>query len=335
MYVSVICPVFNTSPDFLLMAARSVLAQTGAELELILIDDKSTDSTTIDALEGLRKDDGRVVVIHLDCNQGPSLARAAGLAAARGSWIGFVDADDAWRPGTLQRIAELAGRHPEAAWLCGNHSIWTADGTEESPRLSLACPGERLGQGLFLAKSPDLTRTLITNTWLHLGSCFVRADLARQASVFLLGLSYGEDWLFFLVLSTKAPLFYIEASTYLLRRQHESLTTDVRRHSMARAAGHKAAMAEARLRPFRRELRWALYSAYKGIAANNLLAGRQAQAAAFAVRAFFLDPRSVRDMLGFIRLLRTSDPQALRAAIPSYSRAELYRSHAERHGRPA
>ena len=332
MDLSVICPVFNTPPDFLRNAAHSVLTQTGAELEIIFIDDKSTDMLTISTLEALQNNDSRISVIHLGRNQGPGLARAAGLAAARGRWIGFIDADDAWMPGTLLRMAKLIGLHPHAAWLCGNHSIWTVDGAEPAPCLSLACPGEWLKEGLFLPKLPELTRTLAGNNWLHLGSCFVRSDLARRADVFTLGLFYNEDWLFFLVLSTLAPLFYVADSTYLLRRQHESLTTNERRFSMARAAANRAAMAEPRLRAFRRELRWALYSAYKGIAANNLLAGHRVRATAFAARAFFLDPRSVRDLLGFIRLLSTTNVQALRAATPRYSRAELFRNHAERHG---
>jgi hypothetical protein len=145
----------------------------------------------------------------------------------------------------------------------------------------------------------------------------VRATHGRKVNGFAGGLLYSEDWLFFLRLSVMTPLYFMETATYRLRRQRESLTTNSRRLTLARAAGHKAAMADPLLRPFRRELRWALYSTYKGIAANNLLAGQRARAAAFATRAYLLDPRALRDALRFLRLTRITSPQDLRVAIPA------------------
>jgi glycosyltransferase involved in cell wall biosynthesis len=144
LHISVICPVFDTVPELLHAAVHSVLTQSGADLELILVDDRSRDASTLDALSALQESDSRVRVLRLDRNAGPGVARAAGIAAARGDWIGFIDSDDLWVAEIVPRIARAVGSHPEIAGLCGHHVIWGPDGTEHLPLISRACPGERL-----------------------------------------------------------------------------------------------------------------------------------------------------------------------------------------------
>ena len=89
--ISVIVPVYN-SIECLERCVRSLCAQTYKNLEILLIDDGSTDGT--DRLcERLAADDGRIVVRHKE-NGGASSARNAGLSLASGDYIGFVDSDD-------------------------------------------------------------------------------------------------------------------------------------------------------------------------------------------------------------------------------------------------
>ena len=330
MRISVICPVYNTDPQHLAAAAGSVLSQLGAELELLLVDDRSSAAGTLAMLERLRQDDARVRVVHLPENLGPARARAAGIEVASGNWIGFIDSDDIWEDGTVACVARVATGHPQASWLGSNYRLWHSDGLVPAPSIAQACPGEALGDGVIRLASPELTRVLIGNHWLHLGTCFVRTELLRRLAPFPAGLIYNEDWLFFLRLSVAMPLHLIPWSGYRLRRQHESLTTDPRRLTMLRAHSHQLALTDPMLRPFRREIRWALYSTLKGIAANNLLAGRRWHATWFAARAFVLAPTSFGDAWRFLQLLLRSDLQRLRAELPSYSRVELYRSVADR-----
>lgn len=330
MRISVICPVFNAKPDLLRAAARSVMTQTGADLELIIVDGKSTDTSTLEAIRELQNDDPRVKVVHLDRNQGPAFARAAGIIEASGDWLGFLDADDVWIEDTVCKMTKAVQKHQEIAWFSGNHSTWHESGVREAVRISDACPSESLGDDLFMLTSPELTRLLIMNTWLHLGSCFIRIELVKALKPFSLDLLYGEDWFFFLKLSLSTPLYFLSDSTYMLRRQHESLTTSPRRLTTARAKANLAAMADPELIRFRRELRWALYATYKGIAANNLIAGNKARATLFALNAYLLDPRSIRDLMEFMRLYSLSDRRLLRSKMPTYSRAELFLTHVDR-----
>jgi glycosyltransferase involved in cell wall biosynthesis len=92
--VSVIIPFFNEI-DCVLNAARSVLDQTHSHLELILVDDGSTEE--IGAIEDLAREDARIRLVRQP-NGGPASARNYGMALARGEYIAFLDADDVFVP---------------------------------------------------------------------------------------------------------------------------------------------------------------------------------------------------------------------------------------------
>lgn len=90
--VSVIIPVYNTAP-YLQRCLESVTGQTLRGIEIICIDDGSTDNS-LALLKQYAAQDARIRVIAFDANRGASAARNAGLAAATGEFIGFVDSDD-------------------------------------------------------------------------------------------------------------------------------------------------------------------------------------------------------------------------------------------------
>lgn len=97
--VSVVIPFFNEVP-LVVRAVQSVLVQTHANLEIILVDDGSTDP--LDEIDNVIRLDPRVRMIHQP-NQGPGAARNRGLDEAVGSYIAFLDADDLFLPHKVQR----------------------------------------------------------------------------------------------------------------------------------------------------------------------------------------------------------------------------------------
>ncbi|WP_138858860.1 glycosyltransferase family 2 protein [Exiguobacterium mexicanum] len=98
--VSVIIPTYN-SFDTIEETLNSVLNQTYKYLEVILVDDCSTDDTVI-KLKEFEERDSRVNVISLSNNSGAAVARNYGLDEASGQYVAFLDADDIWVPNKLE-----------------------------------------------------------------------------------------------------------------------------------------------------------------------------------------------------------------------------------------
>jgi glycosyltransferase involved in cell wall biosynthesis len=107
--LSIIIPAFNVE-DYVTESIESVLAQSFKDLEVIVIDDGSTDQTR----EVLNQfsDNPRVKVIAQQ-NRGPSGSRNSGIRIAQGKYIGFLDADDRWAANKAQRHFEEMESHPE------------------------------------------------------------------------------------------------------------------------------------------------------------------------------------------------------------------------------
>lgn len=105
--ISVIVPAYNAS-DFIGRCLRSILDQTGVALEVIVIDDGSTDDTAAVVAE-MAKSDVRVSLVRGD-NKGPAEARNVGVRAARGTFIAFADADDEVLPGAYRAMVDSLDR---------------------------------------------------------------------------------------------------------------------------------------------------------------------------------------------------------------------------------
>jgi glycosyltransferase involved in cell wall biosynthesis len=107
--VSVIIPTFN-SEGFVRDAIDSVMAQNYSEIEIIVVDDGSTDRTIAIARQKLQSVLSTWRIIELGRNMGPSAARNAGLRAARGVWVQFLDSDDLLMPGKINRQMAVCAR---------------------------------------------------------------------------------------------------------------------------------------------------------------------------------------------------------------------------------
>lgn len=115
--VSIVTPAYNAAATIEDTAA-SVLAQTHTAWEMLIVDDGSTDDT-VAVVEQLSANEPRVRLLRLEGNTGlPAKVRNAAMAAARGEFLAFLDADDRWAPDKLARQVEWLEEHPEADGVC-------------------------------------------------------------------------------------------------------------------------------------------------------------------------------------------------------------------------
>ena len=181
--VSVLVPTFNYA-HYIEECIRSVREQALEQVEIIVVDDCSTDTTEA-VVAALRGPDLRYV--RHETNSGPAVARNTGLALARGRYIALLDADDVMHRDNLSRKVEILDRHPDVALV---HSA--AVPIDESGRALVASPvrGTRAG-GVQLQNA--FPRILYTNPVIA-SAAVVRKDAIDRVGGFDASLRRAEDW---------------------------------------------------------------------------------------------------------------------------------------------
>ena len=139
MKISVIVPVYNVEA-YLPECIRSVLEQSMSDFEMILVDDGSTDGCPA-ICDAAAEQDDRVRVIHQK-NGGLSRARNAGLDAARGEWIGFVDSDDCIHPDMYEKLLAAAEKNDADMAICNILRV-------DVQRVPLEEQGQQVPDGVF------------------------------------------------------------------------------------------------------------------------------------------------------------------------------------------
>jgi glycosyltransferase involved in cell wall biosynthesis len=156
--VSVIIPTFNRA-DQICRSIDSILRQAFSDLELIIVDDCSTDGT--EARVRTRRDP-RIRYLRQSVNRGAAAARNSGISAARGEWIAFQDSDDEWLPGKLEKQMALAESAPPGSVIYCGLLRWKGASAVYIPHRGIkARKGSILGQlllGNFVSTQTLLVR---------------------------------------------------------------------------------------------------------------------------------------------------------------------------------
>ncbi len=119
--ISIIIPAFNVGP-YLENCLESVLKQTYPDIEILLVDDGSTDETACIADRYMAEYPQKIRVFHTE-NRGVTLARFEGIKAAKGNWVGFVDGDDEIEPDMYERLYRNAKIFHADISHCGHRTI--------------------------------------------------------------------------------------------------------------------------------------------------------------------------------------------------------------------
>jgi CDP-glycerol glycerophosphotransferase len=201
--VTVVIPIHNKE-KYLAQCLSSVLSQEGVELEVICIDDASTDGS-LQVLARFEQD-SRLRLVRTQTNKGAGHSRNAGIRVARGRYLQFTDADDLLPPNSLQRLFSAA-KETGADVVQG--CIQTLRGGEVVAGTAAACTAERLAS--FEAR-PDLWIP-----WFHV-SFLISKQLLKRSGALYPSLRVGEDPVFMAkVLTSAGTICSISKSTYIYR----------------------------------------------------------------------------------------------------------------------
>lgn len=231
--VSFIMPVYNCEA-YLEKSIASVLRQTLSELELVCVDNASTDSS-LGILKARAGEDDRIVVVE-ESRQGVSAARNAGLAHARGDYIAFIDADDFISPDYAERLVEQARRFDAEMTICGFDEYLSAD--EYCHPREMCEARELYSRAFSLEDAPCLSSEITTpNVWRIL---FKRGFVEKAHLHFEDDLRTAEDLAFiYRALFVAQRITLVDARLYHYRRDvATSLTRSNREGDGLRALGH-------------------------------------------------------------------------------------------------
>lgn len=214
--VTVAIPLYNAEAT-IARTLGSVLGQTFADYEIVVVDDGSTDAgATVVAATG----DPRLRLVR-QANGGVAAARNRALQEARGRLVAFLDADDLWRPRHLEHLVALAGKFPTAG-LLGNGFVAVSPGHVAIQPDSDA----EATQDVSLSMLPDYFAAWARGEApFHTSSSMVRREVALRAGGFPAGHSRGEDLVFFIRMAIEAPVAVSDYIGCYYVRQPVSLTS--------------------------------------------------------------------------------------------------------------
>lgn len=206
MKFSVVVPLYNKA-RFVHAAVESALHQTLPPLEVIVVDDGSTDGS-VQALRSLAGDP-RVRLV-AQSNRGVSAARNLGLALAQGDWVALLDADDQWHPQLLERLAQAHRQFPQAGLLATGFRRVTGDAAlEPGPLAPWSVPATDTRVELIT----DLRRRWMRGAPLCASSVALRlASLRALGLGFREGESYGEDLDLWFQLADRMPVAAVQGA---------------------------------------------------------------------------------------------------------------------------
>ena len=208
--ISVVIPAYNAEKT-IKETIESVLEQTWTDLEIIVINDGSTDST-LEIVNGM---DAPQLKVFSYANGGVSASRNRGIALAKGEYIAFLDADDLWTSDKLEAQFKALQDHPEAVLAYS----WT-DYIDEQ--------GQFLYPGSHITVNGDVYAQLLLGNFLENGSNpLIRKDALTAIGNFDQSLPPAEDWDLFLRLAARYPFIAVPSAQVLYRISKNSASANI------------------------------------------------------------------------------------------------------------
>ena len=279
-------PAYNAAP-YVQQAVDSVLRQTYPDVEVLVVDDGSTDDTAA----RLATYGERIRVVR-QANAGVARARNAGTASARGRYVAFLDADDIWQPEKIHEQLDALARAP------GHRACYSAFSSVSSdlmPRPVSRTPrqGVLLEDLLFLGNVVGTPSTVVCER-----------DLLLEVGGFDPALSTGADWDLWLRLALRTGFEYIDEPLVTYRIHAANMSRDVAALERDSVRLLEKALADPALPPHLRQARRRVLGHNDRVLAGSYFqAGHLVDGARCAARALVRHPAEIRYILEYPRRL--------------------------------
>ncbi len=314
--LSIVIPAYNVAP-FVGAALESALRQTLRDLEVIVVDDGSDDGTAT-VIDNIRRSyaDARLHVVRQE-NAGLSAARNTGIQAAKGEFIGLLDADDVWMSEKGELQVRAMRRDPSIGISFSHSAYITEDGC-------------RTGSLLLAGKSDPSLHDMIRRNHIGNGSTpIIRQDCFRLAGLFRTELRSCEDYeMWCRILSQtsyRAALVPAPLTLYRLRRSSLSFDSETFIRNADRAV---ASLREAMPHVPKRVLRVGHAEHYRIAAWKAVTSGRRQVAFGLLMRAAVLRPSLfVSDWRAAGTAVAIALPTSLRGNLARLAKAVQQRRH--------
>lgn len=208
--VSVIIPAFNRA-DTIERAINSVLYQTYEDLELIVVDDASSDHTN-DIINELKSKDPRIIYIKHTKNMGAAVARNTGIKNHKGEYIAFLDSDDLWLPDKLEKQLNAIDRPSPNI------------GVVYSSVLRVEAENVFFEQSFKGHKSGYIYKDLLYNNFIPSSAILVRGSCFDEIGLWDDNLTCFQDWDLVLRLSKNYEFIYLPDLLVIQYDQRQSIT---------------------------------------------------------------------------------------------------------------
>ena len=198
--ISVIISTYN-GEGYLSQTIESVLNQTHSNLEVVIVDDGSTDHT-IGIVEQYQRKDGRIKLF-VQSHQGFAASRNRAFREAGGEWIAIIDHDDLCYPTRLEKQLDLSRRYPEADFC-----FCDTDFIDEDNQIVGSQLAQFAIEGPFIPKGRAALMLLQKGGFIDSESVFIRKGIAEKIGLFDTRYLYAADYDFFIRLGFEVNLCF-------------------------------------------------------------------------------------------------------------------------------
>lgn len=216
--VSVIIPSYNAG-RWIKSTIDSALAQTYSNIEIIVVDDGSTDESVSIISENFPE-----VKLITQTNQGVAAARNKGIENSSGEWIAFLDADDIWLPNKIRDQFELLATDPEAKMAYSAWHVWPSQTPSPDPELLCDLQNIRENTDEFRGPSGWIYPELLEDCYVWTSTVLAKRTLFGQIGNFDATLKIGEDYDLWLRASQSTKILRVAKPLALYRIHPTSLT---------------------------------------------------------------------------------------------------------------